>query len=112
MNKPMIGIIPLIDIERESYWMLPGYMKGIEEAGGTSVMLPLTSDKETLRKFVNYFDGFLFTGGHDVSPSLYRKRFPINAENAAPSGTKWKPFCCLWCWNKTSLYLGSAGACS
>ena len=26
MNKPMIGIIPLIDIERESYWMLPGYM--------------------------------------------------------------------------------------
>ena len=42
MNKPLIGIIPLIDIERESYWMLPGYMKGIEEAGGTSVMLPLT----------------------------------------------------------------------
>lgn len=37
MNKPLIGIIPLIDIERESYWMLPGYMKGIEEAG----VLPL-----------------------------------------------------------------------
>lgn len=71
MNKPMIGIIPLVDIERESYWMLPGYMKGIEEAGGIPVMLPLTSDKETLRKFVNYFDGFLFSGGHDVSPSVY-----------------------------------------
>ena len=34
MKRPLIGIIPLIDIERESYWMLPGYMKGIEEAGG------------------------------------------------------------------------------
>lgn len=32
MKKPLIGIIPLVDRERESYWMLPGYMKGIEEA--------------------------------------------------------------------------------
>ena len=45
MKRPLIGIIPLIDIERESYWMLPGYMKGIEEAGGIPVMLPLTSDR-------------------------------------------------------------------
>ena len=36
MKKPIIGIVPLVDIERESYWMLPGYMKGIEQAGGTS----------------------------------------------------------------------------
>ena len=84
MNKPLIGIIPLIDIERESYWMLPGYMKGIEEAGGTSVMLPLTSDKETLRKFVNYFDGFLFTGGHDVSPSLYREEVSDKCGECCP----------------------------
>ena len=34
MKKPIIGIVPLVDIERESYWMLPGYMKGIEQAGG------------------------------------------------------------------------------
>ena len=84
MNKPLIGIIPLIDIERESYWMLPGYMKGIEEAGGTSVMLPLTSDKETLRKFVNYFDGFLFTGGHDVSPSFYREEVSDKCGECCP----------------------------
>ena len=73
MKKPLIGIIPLVDRERESYWMLPGYMKGIEEAGGIPVMLPLTSDREALEKLVNYFDGFLFTGGHDVSPVVYRE---------------------------------------
>ena len=84
MNKPLIGILPLVDIERESYWMLPGYMKGIEEAGGTSVMLPLTSDKETLRKFVNDFDGFLFTGGHDVSPSFYREEVSDKCGECCP----------------------------
>lgn len=71
MRKPMIGIIPLVDAEKESYWMLPGYMKGIEQAGGIPVMLPLTSDKEALRQLADALDGFLFTGGQDVSPSVY-----------------------------------------
>lgn len=31
MKKPMVGIVPLVDMERESYWMLPGYMKGLEK---------------------------------------------------------------------------------
>ena len=98
MKRPLIGIIPLIDIERESYWMLPGYMKGIEEAGGIPVMLPLTSDREPEAM---------------ISLLLYIMQKNLkNAENAAYSGTKWKLFCCPWCWNRTSLYLGSAGACS
>lgn len=71
MRRPMIGILPLVDIERESYWMLPGYMRGVEEAGGLPVMLPLTSDPAELEQLADSFDGFLFTGGHDVSPSLY-----------------------------------------
>lgn len=71
MRKPMIGIVPLMDIERESYWMLPGYMEGIRQAGGVPVMLPLTSDEEELGQIVDTFDGFLFTGGQDVSPSVY-----------------------------------------
>ena len=30
-GKPVIGVMPLLDEERDSYWMLPGYMKGLEE---------------------------------------------------------------------------------
>lgn len=71
MNKPVIGIIPLYDKEKDSYWMLPGYMKGIEEAGGIGVMLPLTSDKDTIKQLAKSFDGFLLTGGQDISPQLY-----------------------------------------
>ena len=71
MSKPMIGILPLVDMERESYWMLPGYMKGIEAAGGIPVMLPLTTDYKIIQRLVENFDGFLLTGGQDVSPKLY-----------------------------------------
>lgn len=71
MSKPIIGLIPLVDEEKESYWMLPGYMKGIEEAGGIPIMLPLTDDENTISQIADKFDGFLFTGGHDVSPKLY-----------------------------------------
>lgn len=71
MKKTLIGIVPLVDTERESYWMLPGYMKAIEQAGGIPVMMPLTSDPAALQQLNDTFDGFLFTGGHDVSPTLY-----------------------------------------
>ncbi|UUZ97906.1 gamma-glutamyl-gamma-aminobutyrate hydrolase family protein [Paenibacillus sp. P25] len=38
MRKPLIGVLPLYDSEKDSYWMLPGYMKGVEEAGGIPVI--------------------------------------------------------------------------
>ena len=71
MKKPLIGLVPLVDEGRESYWMLPGYMTGVEQAGGVPVMLPLTSDGEALRRLAQELDGFLLTGGHDVSPAVY-----------------------------------------
>lgn len=71
MKKPTIGVVPLIDSEKESYWMLPGYMEGITEAGGIPVMLPLTEDEDIIHSLVSMCDGFLLTGGQDVSPELY-----------------------------------------
>ena len=48
MKRPVIGIVPLVDIQRESYWMLPGYMDGVAEAGGLPLMLPLPDDEEQI----------------------------------------------------------------
>lgn len=66
MKKPMIGVVPLVDVKRESYWMLPSYLSGIEQAGGIPIILPLTSNEEIIQQLVNQFDGFLLTGGQDV----------------------------------------------
>lgn len=71
MKKAMIGVLPLYDEVKESYWMLPGYMKGIEDAGGIPVMLPLTTDIEVILTIAKTFDGFLFTGGQDINPKIY-----------------------------------------
>lgn len=79
-KKPLIGVIPLVDNERKSLWMIPGYMDGIITAGGIPTILPLTEDDEILNKLFELYDGFLFTGGQDVSPKLYGEKsiFPIN----------------------------------
>ena len=76
-HKPLIGVMPLWDDDKESVWMLPGYLEGIRQAGGIPVILPFTSDKDELDQLAKMFDGFLFTGGHDVSPELYSEK-PIN----------------------------------
>ncbi|HRU99558.1 MAG TPA: gamma-glutamyl-gamma-aminobutyrate hydrolase family protein [Ruminococcus sp.] len=72
-KRPVIGVIPLMDYRKQSYWMLPGYFGGISEAGGFPVMLPLTSDQEQLIQAVEFCNGFLFTGGQDVTPSVYNE---------------------------------------
>ena len=77
MKKPMIALMPLYDDEKNSYWMLPQYMKMIEQAGGLPVMLPMSDDHIILRQIAETFDGFLFIGGHDISPHLYHQEAMI-----------------------------------
>lgn len=76
-----MGVLPLFDSEKDSYWMLPGYIEGIKEAGGLPIMLTFTEDEGDVRKFVSLCDGFVFTGGQDVEPSLYgEEKKPICGE--------------------------------
>ena len=69
--KKVIGLIPLYDEEKDSYWMLPGYMKVMERCGALPIMLPLTEDEEELTQCLSMCDGLLLTGGHDVNPAVY-----------------------------------------
>ena len=38
MRKPIVGVMPLWDDEKDSIWMLPGYMDGISGAGAIPVI--------------------------------------------------------------------------
>ena len=71
MSKPIIGVMPLWDDDKESMWMLPGYFDGIKQAGGIPIMFPFTSDEDEIDQLMTMCNGILFTGGHDVCPSLY-----------------------------------------
>jgi putative glutamine amidotransferase len=92
MKRPLIGVVPLWDEDKNSLWMLPGYMEGISRAGGLPLMLPLGAEEETLRQLSGLCGGFLFTGGQDVFPGLYGEEpsalcGPVCAERDRMEGT-------------------------
>ncbi len=71
--KPVLGLIPLWDDDKESLWMLPGYLEGLQQAGGIPVIFPFSSSEEELTRLFSLCDGLVFTGGHDVSPEMYHQ---------------------------------------
>ena len=73
MSHPLIGVFPLWDPKKESYWMLPGYLDSVTAAGGLPLMLPLTADPARLEQLAETLDGFVFTGGQDIDPALYHQ---------------------------------------
>lgn len=73
MKKPVIGITPLYHLERDYYWIRPGYFNIIEAAGAIPLLLPITQKKETLAYFLETLDGILFSGGEDINPVLYHE---------------------------------------
>lgn len=78
MKKPIIGVTPLFDDRRESVWMVAGYLNGIQQAGGIPVVLSLSNCEKEIEQIAKEFDGFLFTGGHDIHPSLYgEEKLPV-----------------------------------
>lgn len=86
--KPMIGVTPLWDAARQSVWMLPDYLEGIKAAGGLPVVLPLEMSEEDANQVVETCNGFLFTGGQDVSPVLYGMKDATGTIVASPERDK------------------------
>ncbi len=68
MKKPIIGLTPQYDYERNRVWIGPNYLNAIRRAGGVPLLLPLQADKEELTVAANLCDGILFTGGPDIDP--------------------------------------------
>lgn len=69
--RPRIGVLPLHNCEKHTLWINPLYFGGIETAGGLPVLLPLSEDSRLWDVYLESFDGFIFTGGQDVSPHYY-----------------------------------------
>lgn len=69
--RPKIGVLPLYDSEKQTLWINPLYFGGIEQAGGLPLLLPLSEDPELWDEYLESCDGFVFTGGQDIAPSIY-----------------------------------------
>ena len=69
--RPKIGVLPLYDSEKQTLWINPLYFGGVEQAGGLPLLLPLSEDPKLWDEYIESCDGFVFTGGQDVAPSIY-----------------------------------------
>ena len=73
----MLKIALTCSTEDKNYYVRKRYTKVLlrcaAEAGKAvmPLILPLTEDEALIRAYAREFDGFLFTGGDDVQPSLY-----------------------------------------
>ena len=83
-NKPIIGVMPLWDGEKQSVWIHSGYIDGVIKAGGAPVLLPLTEEDEAFCRALEICDGILITGGQDVSPALYGESPKSGKADACP----------------------------
>ncbi len=73
MKKPLIGLTPQYDYERNRIWIGPNYMDAVRAAGGIPIVLPLQIDTEELAVVADSCDGFLFTGGPDINPFRFHE---------------------------------------
>lgn len=72
--NPRIGIITIIDTnnpaaERASVSM--DYITSVIKAEGIPLLLPYTTEDSLLEQYIDCCDGFLFSGGIDISPCKY-----------------------------------------
>lgn len=83
--RPTIGLTPLYDEEKQSFWMLPGYVEILEQCGAAPMILPLTANTEVLEACFALCDGLLLTGGQDVAPSFYGAEMQETCGAVCPS---------------------------
>lgn len=47
-TKPLVGVTPLYDNDRESVWMIPGYLEALSACGALPVILPFSPSDAAL----------------------------------------------------------------
>ena len=91
-DRPLIGVTPrwVAPVEYMGETLAPNeavadnFLDAIIAAGGMPVMLPLTSDKELIRHYVDLCDGFSIPGGQDPDPKLWGEVGNTTAEEPCP----------------------------
>ena len=63
--------MPAVGRGKEQLLDAPGYMDAVLASGGVPIMLPFAEEDACIEELAEMCDGFVFTGGQDVSPEIY-----------------------------------------
>ncbi|MDO4182108.1 MAG: gamma-glutamyl-gamma-aminobutyrate hydrolase family protein [Coriobacteriia bacterium] len=81
-HVPLVGIVPSYVPEEDIFRLKQNYCQAIEQWGGMPLILPMTDDVRIYEYLLPQIDGFLFTGGHDISPECYGETY--HSEKLSP----------------------------
>lgn len=91
MKKPIIGIACNTKTDYDGWYNLdPIYFckaaaaDVVLKAGGLPVVIPTTSDKETINQYFEHLDGLIIQGGDDVNPAMYDEDLHIECGDLHP----------------------------
>ena len=70
-SRPVIGVVPTYDPNEGILRMNNHYAQAIVAAGGAPVIIPFTSDVSVYESLLPRLDGFVLSGGQDISPVRY-----------------------------------------
>ena len=70
--KAKIGII-ICGLGEQKQYVSDAYIQAIKSVGGLPLILPLVKSKSIIQEYVSLCDGFLFCGGGDITPLLFRQ---------------------------------------
>lgn len=70
-KRPVIGVMPGYDRDKDRLYTAAGYMGGVAMAGGLPFLLPLELNEGMAEQILDRCDGFLFTGGPDIDARVF-----------------------------------------
>ena len=70
-NAALIGIVPTYDPNEGGLRMNNHYAQAVVAAGGAPLIIPFTSDVSVYESLLPRIDGFVLSGGQDISPVRY-----------------------------------------
>lgn len=65
--KPIIGLTPFVNRDNRNISIKNSYINAVIKSGGIPIILPLTNYNSIFDMIVEYINGIIFTGGHDIN---------------------------------------------
>lgn len=74
MSSPIIAITTWRKLDAQNYpsfHLAEAYIQALSQAGASPLLIPLGLTEDNLENLLYYFDGFIFSGGGDISAGVY-----------------------------------------